>query len=96
MRRMTSLVLLLTLAVGVGAANAQQSPAPPSYEYKVQTFGPTVSSEEIETALNRLGSEGWELVGVRTARMFYAPQSADHRREGDGVQVYVKRRKKNQ
>jgi hypothetical protein len=41
------------------------------FEYKVIDTG-----EEIETRLNELGADGWQVVGVTTKKMMIAPPAA--------------------
>ncbi len=85
-----AIALLLAAAGSHGAPTAR--PGPPVYEYRVVAFSPAASSDQIEAALNQLGGEGWELVGVRSARFLYAPGKPDRRIEGEGVQAFFKRR----
>ncbi|MBC8143775.1 MAG: DUF4177 domain-containing protein [Armatimonadetes bacterium] len=66
------------------------------YEYKVLTS--TEMEDDEETALNRLGSEGFELVSVTVSQMTYVETSEDEDDEGeeyteDVVTYYFKKQK---
>jgi len=91
-----SIPLALAIALALAAAGSHGAPAtpasPPVYEYRVVSFSPAASPDQIEAALNQLGGEGWELVGVRSARFLFAPGKPDRRVEGEGVQAFFKRR----
>lgn len=67
-----------------------------TYEYKVLTS--TEMEEDEETALNRLGDEGYELVSVTVSQMTYVETSEDEDEEGeeyteDVVTYYFKKSK---
>ena len=67
-----------------------------TYEYKVLTS--TEMEEDEETALNRLGAEGYELVSVTVSQMTYVETSEDEDEEGeeyteDVVTYYFKKQK---
>lgn len=67
-----------------------------AYEYKVLTS--TEMEEDEETALNRLGAEGYELVSVTVSQMTYVETSEDEDDEGeeyteDVVTYYFKKSK---
>ncbi|MGQ0659141.1 MAG: hypothetical protein ACT4NU_13830 [Chromatiales bacterium] len=89
--KQTVFSLLILLSLPVTALGAEAKAGQLQYEYKVYSFSPTTGSGQIQAELNKLGGDGWELVGVRTARLLYAPTSPDRRVEGDGVQIFLKR-----
>jgi hypothetical protein len=91
-------VLILAASLLPNALHAQTDGAvpPPTYEYRVLAFAPTTGGEQVEAALNQLGSEGWEVVGVRSVRQLYSRAgNPDSRFEGEGLQVFLKRLREN-
>ena len=41
------------------------------WEYKIEWFTSTINDEEIQEKINKLGSEGWELVSVSAYKNSY-------------------------
>jgi hypothetical protein len=58
------------------------------WEYKVTTLGPRDRDADTEKELNKLGEDGWELVG--TPSSVTAPQQAEGNQGNPGISTKVK------